>query len=146
MKIAKIQESNFKKLIGKWITEGRILKTDSSPEISIKGSDSYEIILDGFFMLHKADVYIGSERNITHEYMAIDHFGGRAVLWHFNNQGSAGSMNATLNGGDLSIKGDSLRFDGQFSHDDNQLRGTWEKLNVQKKWEAFLVIKLTRSA
>ena len=55
----RIEDSPFNKLIGQWETEGRRLE---NPETEIKGKDIYSPILDGFFILHKADVEIGKEK------------------------------------------------------------------------------------
>lgn len=67
MKIKKIKNSHFNKFLGKWKTEGRILKTDRNPETKIKGTDSYELILDDRFILHKANVLMGKQRSRTYE-------------------------------------------------------------------------------
>ena len=50
-------------LIGKWKTSGRIFATPGTPQINIEGTDSYEWELSGQFILHRADVLMGREKN-----------------------------------------------------------------------------------
>lgn len=44
------------KFVGIWNTDALIPSTDHNPEIKIQGTDRYEWILDGVFLLHTADV------------------------------------------------------------------------------------------
>lgn len=140
----KIENTGFKKLIGKWKTEGRVLATGKNPEMKITGTDTYEIILDGFFILHKADVLLGNEHSQTFEVIGLGNDNQSAIHEHYNNQGSSGRMTGNLKNGDFTINGDGLRFKGQFSNNDKQLNGTWEKLTDQNRWVEFLHIDLTK--
>ncbi len=145
MKPKKIEESHFKKLIGQWSTEGRILETDTSPEIRINGTDTYEIILDGFFILHKADVSMGTERSKTYELIGLDKSTEAIVLSHYNNKGEQGTMTGVIEGDELNILGDTFKFKGHFINDGKEIMGTWEKPDTQKRWVPFMVITLKRS-
>ncbi|MEB2778101.1 DUF1579 family protein [Algoriphagus sp. D3-2-R+10] len=138
METNRIENTHFNKLIGKWRTEGVILETDSTPEMEISGMDTYEFILDGFYILHKADVLMNKERNQTYEIIALDNADGRVSLTHYNNQGLSGKMTGSLLDNELLIHGEELRFTGQFSTDENQIEGTWEKLVNHKDWVKYL--------
>lgn len=145
MKNNRIESTEFKKLIGKWKTEGRILATDNNPEMKIAGTDTYELILGGFFILHKADVVMGNEKSQTFEIIGLDETGNQATLEHYNTQGSSGKMTGTLKSNELKINGKVLRFRGQLNDSENQINGTWEKLDNQNAWESFLEMKLTKT-
>jgi len=145
MENSRIENTDFKKLIGKWKTNGRILKTDKNPELKITGTDTYEAILGGFFILHTADVLMGNEKSQTYEIIGLDKTNAQLILQHYNNQGSSGKMTGTLKNGELKLNGDGLRFKGQFSDNDNQIIGTWEKLTNQKKWVEFLKMNFTKT-
>lgn len=56
----KLKTSNFKRLIGIWKREGTILNEKNNSKLV--GTDSYELILDGNYFLHKADVTKGDEK------------------------------------------------------------------------------------
>lgn len=100
----RIENTDFNKLIGKWKTEGRVLTTGNNSEMKIKGTDTYEIILDGFFILHKADVLMGNENSQTYELIGLDNNDQRAIFEHYNNQGSSGRMTGHLKNGNLQLK------------------------------------------
>ena len=145
MNKTRIENTEFKKLIGKWKTEGRILATDNNPEMKIVGTDTYELILGGFFILHKADVMMGNEKSQTFEIIGLDETDNQATLEHYNNQGSSGKMTGTLKSNELKINGKALRFRGQLNNNENQIDGRWEKLDYQNEWEIFLEMKLTKT-
>ncbi|OAV46312.1 DUF1579 family protein [Lewinella sp. 4G2] len=140
----RIENTEFKKLIGKWKTEGRILATENSPEMKITGTDTYELILNGYFVLHKADVMMGKERSKTFEIIGLDPQNDRITLEHYNNQGASGKMSGTLKNNELKIYGEMLRFKGKLNASDNQLIGTWEKKDDLGEWKSFLGMKLTK--
>ena len=141
----RIQNTEFKKLIGKWITEGEILATGQNSEMKITGTDTYELILDGFFILHKADVLMGNEHSQTIEIIGFDETNNQAILDHYNNQGSSGKMTGTLESDELKITGKELRFRGRLNDSGNQINGTWERLDDQQEWKRFLRMKLTKA-
>ena len=146
MENQRIEDSDFKNFIGEWKTEGRVFGTDQTPEIQIIGTDTYESILDGFFILHKADVLIGKEKSQTLELMWLLNSNEKVSLRHYNNTGSSGLMAGELRRKEWTIKGDELRFDGKFSDNFDELSGNWQRLDNQKKWVNFIEIKLTRSS
>jgi hypothetical protein len=100
-----IENSEFQKLIGEWKTEGRILAKGNEPEIHISGTDSYEWILDGYYILHKADVLMGEIRGQTYELISLDEAGTKAKFEYYNNQGVSGKMVGMLKNNKLSIEG-----------------------------------------
>lgn len=140
----RIENTEFQKLIGNWKTEGRILATDDNPEMKITGTDSYELILDGFFILHKADVFMGNDKSQTLEVIGLDEASNHATFEYYDNQGASGKMTGTLKNNELKINGEALRFQGRLNDNENQINGTWEKINAQSKWKRFLEMKLTK--
>jgi hypothetical protein len=142
MKGKKIEYSYFKKFIGKWNTEGRLLNSNENEEVKIKGTDTYELILDGFFILHKADVLIGKQRSRTHEIIGVG-TRNNFLMQHFNNNGTSGSMTATRKYGTWSYNGNGLRFRGKFSKKGNEFSGVWEQRS-RSKWTDFIEIKLSK--
>jgi hypothetical protein len=140
----RIENTEFKKLIGKWKTEGKILVTENSPEIKITGTDTYELVLGGHFILHKADVQMGNEKSQTFEIIGLVDPNGQAIFEHYNNQGSSGKMYGTLINNALRINGEFLRFKGSVNDSENQIDGRWEKWDDQNGWKYFLEIKLIK--
>lgn len=144
MKNNLIKNTDFSKLVGKWKTDGRILETEKSPELAITGTDTYEIILGGFFLLHAADVVMGEEKSQTHEIIGMGEFNDEIILQHYNNKGSSGHMTATLKNGELKIKGEGLQFKGSFCNNETEISGVWQKISDHKKWIDYLTIRFTK--
>lgn len=142
MKKKKIVHSHFKKFIGKWNTAGRLLNTKGK-EVKIKGTDTYELILDGFFILHKANVFMGKQRSRTYEIIGMG-TDNNFMMQHFNNSGTSGLMTATLKNGIWNYAGSELRFKGKFSRKGNEFSGVW-KQRSRNKWIDFIEIKLSKT-
>jgi len=140
-----IEYEYLNKFAGRWNTEGKIPSSETSPEINISGTDTYEWILGGFFLLHKADVIIGNEKSETFEVIGFDKESGKYNMQHFNNQGNSGFMSAYCENGTWIFQGETLRFRGGFKKDNKEFSGIWEISNDHKNWTHFMDIKLTKN-
>lgn len=139
-----IEYQYLNRFAGKWETKGRIPSSETSPEIIIMGTDTYEWILDGFYLLHKADVLIGDEKNETFEIIGFDNETGKYIMQFFNNKGESGYMSGHHEKETWKFQGEALRFTGGFKNDNNEFSGIWEILNEHKKWIHFMDINLIR--
>lgn len=128
---------------GQWSTRGTIRATADHPEINVAGSDRYEWLPGGFFMLHSVDVRIGDDRNQTTEIIGFDSASNSYHMQYFDNKGNSGVMKGTFLNGTWTFAGDSLRFTGQFSEDGNALSGAWEQ-QVNGAWIHFMDINLVK--
>jgi hypothetical protein len=133
------------RLAGKWNTEGIIAGTGTSPEIHIKGTDTYEWLPGGYFLLHTVDVWMGDDRNQTLEIIGFDKDAGHFTMQHYDNKGNSGVMTATVTGERWMFKGDTLQFKGGFSDHDRIFSGVWEQLTEEKTWAHFMDIKLVKA-
>jgi hypothetical protein len=104
----KISESNFKRLIGVWKTTGDIKSSQDNQKLI--GIDSYELILDGNYILHKADVQMGNERSETLEIIQLDNSPDRAKMQYFNTKGEDGIMISSIINNEFKIEGKGLMF------------------------------------
>jgi hypothetical protein len=144
MERQRIEGTEMEIFVGNWKTNGRMFETNENPEMEIIGTDTYELILDGFFLLHKADVLMGNEKSKTFEIIWLNHDDDQASLQHYNNAGSLGLMSGRLKLREWMISGEELRFHGKFNENYDQLSGRWQKLDSQKKWVNFIEIQLNR--
>lgn len=142
--MSKIDPNNWKRLIGKWNTEGRILTNQNDSESKIIGTDSYEFILNGNFILHKADVLMGNVRSETYEIIALENPNEKVKMQYFNSEGENGIMFGSLNGNDFRIESKNLRFKGIISSDNTIINETWQQLFEENIWYDFLEMKLSK--
>lgn len=140
----KIENSNFNRLIGTWKTKGKILKTDHAPESLIAGTDSYEYILDGHFILHKADVLMGDIKSKTYELIKLENSIEKAHMQYYNSAGESGIMFAFLNENGFKIESETVRFNGSISMDNSSITGTWQQLSENNVWADFLEMQLSK--
>lgn len=144
MEDKEIAHNHLDKFVGKWNTEGLVLPTATSAGIEVKGTDTYEWLPGGFFLLHKVDVNIGDDKVQTFEVIGLDRGANHYTMQHYDNKGNSGSMTATLADALWIFKGESLLFKGGFSEEDTVFSGVWEQLNKEKVWTPYMNIKLTK--
>ncbi|HMR84537.1 MAG TPA: hypothetical protein PKE30_15445, partial [Niabella sp.] len=89
----KIENSNFKRLIGVWKTTGDI--KSGQDNLKLAGIDKYELILDGNYILHKADVKMGNDKSETLEIIKLDNSFDKAIMQYFNTKGEDGIMRSS---------------------------------------------------
>ncbi len=98
-----------------------------------------------YFLLHKADVYIGKEKNQTYEIIGFDNKIGKFTMQHYDSKGSTGLMLAECKKDDWEFTGDDLRFSGGFKNQGKEFSGIWEQRTKDSNWEIFMDITLIRA-
>src|SRR5690606_26445556 len=140
----RIDKSEFIKLIGYWKTEGRILAKGQEAESKISGTDSYDLILDDYYILHQADVRIAESRGKTLELISLGDNPDQAAFSYYNNQGESGQMKGRLKNNRLTLEGEGLQFEGLLGDDASQLAGVWRLWDSQGQWVDWMEIKLSK--
>jgi hypothetical protein len=56
------QTERLEVLVGRWSSAGWMVPGPSEPAIRITGTDTYEWLAGGFFMVHRVDVRMGAEK------------------------------------------------------------------------------------
>jgi pimeloyl-ACP methyl ester carboxylesterase len=130
--------------VGKWNTEGQLRATPSSPAIKIIGTDTYEWLTGGFFLVHRVDVRMGDEEVKSVEIIGYDDSSQTYPMHSFDNKGSYDLLQASVHDGTWIITGKSIRFTGAFSDDGNIIMGNWELLTDGSNWSPWMEVKLTR--
>jgi hypothetical protein len=146
-------------LVGRWRSEGHIV---GDAPIPIIGTDIYEWLPGGFFLVHHVDVVIGDQRvqaiEILGEYdPATDSFLGRA----YDNLGNVTSMRARVDdhgvwtftgGGDVApaarpasaTTSEAARSTLTVSADRSSMRAKWEGSDDGSTWQPWMDMTFTR--
>ena len=140
--MTKIETSNYKRLIGVWKTEGLIFTEKGN--LKLAGIDSYEFILDGNYILHKADVKMGNEKSETFEIISLDNSIENGKFQYYNSKGESGVMTGSLAKNHFKIEGDKIRFDGYINDENSRLVGKWYLQADNEEWTDFIEISLTK--
>ena len=125
-------------LAGIWRTEGKKFNGDI-----FCGTDSYEWMDGGFFMIHHADILFGNERVQSVEIILYDELDDVFRSQSYDNQGEISISTLTIDRQYISILSDQVRFAGRLS--ENTIKGIWEKFDGQS-WEKWMNIELNKSA
>jgi hypothetical protein len=132
--------------VGRWKTAGEVLASASSPALEIAGIDEYEWMPGGFFLLHRVDVRIGTERVQALEIIGWDAERGRYFMRSFDSQGGTAEMHASVgDDGTWKFTGDAERFTGTFSDGGQTLSGRWER-RESDAWLPWMDVHLTKSS
>ena len=138
----KIKISNFKRLIGIWKTTGKISVGNETRKLN--GTDCYEFILDGNYILHKADVLMGNENNETFEIITLGNTADIARMQYFNSKGESGIMTSEINNNGFKIEGNGLKFSGTINDKNSEIVGNWYLQTENNDWVPFIELKLEK--
>lgn len=138
----KEKENSFSRLIGEWKTTGNIINGEEN--LLLEGTDTYEWILDGHFILHKADVLMGGERSHTFEIISMKGPGAGASMQYYNSKGENGTMVSEITGNDFRIFGEKIKFEGAINNGNTEIAGRWFLQNENGDWKDFIQIELEK--
>jgi uncharacterized protein DUF1579 len=146
-------------LVGRWRSEGHIVGDDHVP---ITGTDIYEWLPGGFFLVHHVDVMIGEQKvqalEIIGEYdPATDSFTGRA----YDNLGNITIMRARVDehgvwtftgGGDIAPvarpssadASGAVRSTLTVSADSSSMTARWERSDDGSMWQPWMDMTFIR--
>ena len=146
-------------LVGRWRSEGHIV---GDPAVPITGTDSYEWLAGGFFLLHHVDVMVGDQQvqalELIGEYdPATDSFTARA----YDNLGNVTVMRARVDaqgvwrftgGGDVAAvarpaaagAGGAVRSTLTISLDRSGMTARWERSDDGASWQPWMDMTFTR--
>lgn len=143
-RISTVEHEQLNKFVGHWNTEGKIPATNTTPEVKILGTDTYEWLPGEYFLLHKVDVFVGVDKNETLEVIGFNKLTGKYTMQHYDNKGNSGFMTATCEKGVWTFLGETLKFTGGFKKEGKEFSGIWEQSTDGKNWTLLMDIKLTK--
>lgn len=133
-------------LVGKWETCGETITGALGPAIEFAGTDIYEWVEGGFFLLHRVDVAMGGEPVIGVEIISYDPPNKAYQTYFVDAHGNSSTYQARLKGRAWTLASQSDRFSGAFSEDWNTLSGRWERKGDSSNWEPWMDVMLKRVA
>jgi hypothetical protein len=141
---AEIKSLDF--LVGTWRTEGQTVPSPAEPSIDITGTDQYEWLDGGFFLVHHVDVHMGADHVKTLEIIGdYDRASQTYAARSFDNQGNYESMRVASGAGESwTITGESTRATIHPTNSGNTLQVEWERSSDGSHWEPWMDLTLTR--
>ncbi|KAA0993024.1 DUF1579 family protein [Dyadobacter aurulentus] len=130
------------RIVGDWHTSGTLNTGNGS--LNIKGTDSYQWLPGGHFLMHTVDVMMGGDRKQSIEIIGFDILSGTYPMHFYDDQGESGVMHGSFIGDEWNIISPELRFKGHFSNNYNKLSGVWEHC-TDNNWQHLMDIQLLRA-
>ncbi len=133
-------------LIGKWISEGEVQETDTMPAIKIFGTDQYEWILDGLFILHRVDIWIGDKKVEVLELIGeYDEQENTYMFRSFDNSGQSAAMTASIKNEALFTTGQDTRSVLNYDRSGHTMQASWEQLDISQQWKPWMIMHFRKA-
>lgn len=144
-------------IVGRWHTSGHVI---GDPNVTVAGTDTYEILPGGHFLIHHVDVTVGD-----HPLRAIEIIGepdgqGGYLARSFDSRGSTGLMQLSIDadgafhftgGGDIASAAQStdtppaqVRSTLSIAEDHSSMTAFWERSDDGSTWHPWMGINFTR--
>ncbi len=132
-------------LIGHWRTEGEILGDSGEVVARVSGTDSYEWISGGHFILHRVDVMMGDNKIEVIEIIGgYDPTNKSYAMRSFDNEGKFTTMSGKFEkDGTFEIEGEGMRSYLAYDKNSNTMNIRWEKQN-NSQWELWIDMTLKK--
>jgi hypothetical protein len=146
-------------IAGRWETSGHVI---GEPRIPVVGTDIYEVLAGGYFIVHHVDVTVGEQPVRAIEVIGeTDAAGGGYLARSFDSEGHAELMHVTIDeGGDFHFAGGAdiaptaqptdaatarVRSTLTISEDRRSMTALWERSEDGINWHPWMDISFTRS-
>jgi hypothetical protein len=131
-------------LVGRWRSEGETVSS-GPPSIRIRGTDEYEWLAGGYFLLHRVDVLLGDDRvNVLELIGPYDPASQTYPMRSFDSQGNFTTMHASFNvDGSWLFAGDTERARLVLGEDGRTMAAHWEQLR-DGVWQAWMDMRFAR--
>lgn len=133
----------FQPIIGRWRTSGSVLDEQGAVTAAIEGTDSYEWMVGGHWVIHRVDVLMGEDRAEVLELIGghdadTDSYAMRA----FDGSGSFSTMSAHRgDAGSWSFRGDGVR--ATLWPDGPCMTARWEREHSPGSWIRWMDMAFT---
>lgn len=138
----------FETIVGRWRTSGTAFDEQGEPVAIIDGTDEYEWMPGGRWIVHRVDVRMGDDHvqalELIGEHDAVtDTYAMRA----FDGSGAYGRMTANLNAdGSWTFLGDGMRSTLWPSKDKSSMTARWERQDESGSWIHWMDMRFVAMA
>ncbi|WP_219415229.1 DUF1579 family protein [Pseudonocardia nigra] len=132
-------------LVGRWTSSGRTVARPGEPSIAITGTDTYEWLPGGHFLVHRVDVRVGEEQVDVLEVIGRDE-DGTIAMRSFDHRGDSAVMHASVDAaGTWTFAGPAERAQLVVAEDGRSMSARWER-RAGNGWEHWMDMEFHRTA
>jgi hypothetical protein len=138
----------LERFVGTWRTEGMLHEAGAGPGVPFAGTDTYEWLPGGFFLLHRWDAAMPDGPVTGVEVFGYDPAAAAFAAHAFDSDGGMVLMDGREDG-DVWVfrgarNGQEVRFTGRFRKDGRVLAGAWERRFRGGSWQPWMDVVRTR--
>ena len=132
-------------ILGRWRTTGSVLDESGNEVAAIAGSDAYELMHGGRWIIHRVDVLIGDQRTVALELIGQPDHGGRCRMRAFDGSGAYDEMTlGQLPDGAWRLEGDGVRSTLR-AKDEQVMITLWER-RYGDSWIDWMKMRFDRTS
>jgi hypothetical protein len=130
-------------LAGRWRTTGTVFGDDGAPVMSVDGTDEYEWMAGGHWLVHRVDVLMGEDRTRALELIGDPAEDGAFAMRAFDGSGAYDEMRLTPDGRTLRTQGDGVRNTLTVAEDGGSMAAVWERTTEAGTWIRWMELTFT---
>lgn len=132
-------------LIGTWTTTGKIKAGAGQKTASMNGTDSYELVLEGAFLLHTVRMRMGKKKVEAMELISYDAATDSYPMHAFDNEGKMVEMETrVVKKGVLHIIGNGMRAQLKEDLKKGTMKARWERSLDGWTWKPWMDMQFNR--
>ena len=131
-------------IVGAWKSSGRMLDEHGNETMRIDGTDRYEVMAGGGWIIHYVDVMMGDERTRALEMIGDPGDEGAFVMRAFDASGAFDTMTVRVEGKTFHAVGDGVRFTLTAAPDGQSMSVLWERQLTE--WTPWMEMSFARTS
>lgn len=131
--------------VGIWDTEGEVKTEPSASPLKFTGTDTYEWLPGGHFLLHRYEADMPDGKVIGTEVIGYNQAQNSYTLYSFDSRGQASLMQGHFEMDNWTFIGESMLFTGGFTDGGKVFAGLWERRQGEGfDWQPWMEIRLNK--
>jgi hypothetical protein len=131
-------------IVARWRTSGTVLDEQGATVMTVSGTDEYEWMPGGHWVIHRVDVMMGDDHTRAIELIGDPGDGDTFVMRAFDASGAYDEMSLTVRDRRFDTTGDGVRNTLVVAPDGASMAATWERRLDDGRWVRWMDLTLKR--
>jgi len=121
-------------IVNKWRTAGQVFDASGAEVMKVEGTDEYEWMPGGQWVIHRIDVMMGDDHTQALELIGDPAEDGTFTMRAFDASGAFDTMTLTVRGRTFHTQGDGVRNTLTVADDGASMSVVWEQQTDDQNW------------
>jgi hypothetical protein len=131
-------------IVNNWQTSGQVYDASGTEVMRIEGTDEYEWMPGGQWVIHRVDVMMGDNRTRALELIGEPGEDGTFTMRAFDASGAFDTMTLSVRDRTFHTQGDGVRNTLTVTDDGSAMVAVWERQAEDKSWFRWMRIDFDR--